>query len=172
MKKLLISSVAALILVTAACSTSWIQTAEQYITVLIPAIEDVVGIVQLAGVKGVSSTAMGTVSEYAQQATVDLQGINTLLTQYNAANATTTIQKINVAANDAKQNLNLILPALHITDPGTISKVTSAVNLATNTVEQLQALMPGVSTTPTLGRRGRPPSPGDLQQDFNSIFSK
>jgi hypothetical protein len=171
-KRLLIVPVMAVVLVAAACSTSWIQTAEQYIQIIVPAVEDVVGVLQLAGVKGVSSTAMTTVSNYAQQATTDLQSIGTLLTQYNSANATTTTQQITAAANDAKQNLNLILPALHITDTATVTKVTAAVNLAVNTIAQLQALLPATSTTPTLAHLGKPPKPSDLQNQFNAIFAK
>jgi predicted small secreted protein len=173
MKKLLIVPVLALAMLAAACSTSWIQTAQQYIAIIVPAVADVIGILQLSGVKGVSTTAMNTVSGYAQQATTDLQSIGTLLTQYSSANATTTSQRIDAAANDAKQNLSLILPALHITDPNTVSKVTGAVNLAVNTIAQLQALLPASpSTTPVLAHLGKPPKPSELQKQFNSIFAK
>jgi hypothetical protein len=171
-KKLLIMPVMAVVIVAAACSTSWISTAEQYISIIVPAVEDVIGVLELAGVKGVSTTAMSTVSEYAQQATTDLESINTLLAQYTAANATTTLQQINTAANDAKNNLNLVLPALHITDAATVTKVTAAVNLAVNTIAQLEALLPATSTTPTLPHLAKPPKPSDLQSQFNAIFSK
>lgn len=173
-KRLLIAPVVAVTLLVAACSTSWIQTAEQYIGVLIPAVEDVVGILQLAGVKGVSTTAMAVVSQYGQQATTDLASIGTLLTQYNSANANTTGQKIAALASDAKSNLNLILPALDVTDQTTVTKVTAAVNLAVNTIAQLQALLPATaaSTTPTLTHLSKPPKPSDLQNQFNSIFAK
>jgi hypothetical protein len=155
-----------------ACNTSWIQTAEQYIQVLTPAIEDVVGILALAGVKGVSSTQINQVSSYASQATTDLQDIDTLLQQYNSADAATTAQKITAAANDAKANLNLILPALHITDPTTVSKVDSAVSLAVDTITQLVALIPASpSTTPTLNLAAKAPTPSQLQKQFNSIFA-
>ena len=171
MKKVLIIPVAALAL--AACSASWIQTTEQYISILVPAIEDVIGVLQLAGVKGASTTAMDTVSHYAQQATTDLKNINTLLSQYNAANAATTVQRIGAAANDARQNLILILPELHITDPNTVSKVTAAVNLSVNTISQMEALLPAApSTTPTLAQAEKLPSPDQLQQQFNRIFAR
>ncbi|HTV56329.1 MAG TPA: hypothetical protein VMI06_15610 [Terriglobia bacterium] len=171
MKKLLIVPTLALALTLTACSTSWIQTAEQYITVLTPAIGDVAGIIALAGATGASTTG-NTVFTYAEQAISDLQTISTLLGQYSSANATTTAQKIDAAANGAKQNLNLILPALHVTDANTVSKVTAAVNLAVNTIAELQALVPASSTTPTLAHLGKPPKPGDLQNQFNQIFAK
>jgi hypothetical protein len=173
MKKLLIVPLLALTMLAAACSTSWIQTAEQYIAIITPAVEDVIGILAIAGVKGVSSTALNTVGGYGVQATNDLQTINTLLASYNSANAQGTVQQIGAAANDAKQNLNLILPALHVTDADTVSKVTAAVNLAVNTIAELQALIPGASTTTaTLTHAVKPPKPSDLQKQFNSIFAK
>lgn len=158
----------------AACSTSWIQTAEQYVAILTPAVEDVVGVLTLAGAAGSSSTVSSQVTNYANQATTDLQTISTLLTQYDSADASTTEQKITAAADDAKNNLNLILPALHITNASTVNKVTAALNLAVNTIAQLEALIPNssASTTPTLAHLGKPPKPGDLQNQFNAIFAK
>ncbi|MGH9445489.1 MAG: hypothetical protein ACRD3O_07170 [Terriglobia bacterium] len=172
-KLLLVPALAAAML-AAACSTSWITTAEQYVAVLVPAVQDVIGILAIAGAKGVSTTTLNTVSEYGVQATNDLNTINALLAKYNSANAATTMAKINVAANDAKQNLNLMLPALHITNAATVSKVTDAVDLAVNTITELEALLPSAtSTTPTLRRAAlKAPKPSALQQQFNQIFAK
>jgi hypothetical protein len=161
-----------LCLSVAACSTSWITTAEQYIAVLVPAVQDVVGILALAGVTGTSTTTLNTVSEYGVQATNDLNTINTLLTAYNSANATTTMAKIQTAAQDAETNLNAILPALHVSNPATASKVTDAVDLAVNTITELTALLPAPSTTPTLKQAAKPPKPSVLQNEFNQIFSR
>lgn len=156
-----------------ACNTSWITTAEQYVQVLTPAVEDIVGILVLAGVKGVSTTQQNQVASYASQATNDLKVISTLLAAYNSANATTSAAQITAAANDAKSNLGLILPALHITDPSTVTKVTSAVNLAVDTITSLVALIPAsASTTPTLRLASKPPSPSALQKQFNAIFAQ
>jgi hypothetical protein len=180
--KLLLVSALALAIAAPACSTSWITTAEQYVQVLTPAIEDIVGILTLAGVKGASTTQENVVAEYAQQATTDLNTVNTLLTQYNSANATTTLQQINAAAQDAANNLNEILPALHISDPTTVSKADAAVTLAVNTLAELEALLPAsTSTTPTLASAllaerhkaaAKPPKPSVLQNEFNQIFAK
>jgi hypothetical protein len=170
-RKLFLVPVVILALAVAACSTSWIQTAEQYIAILTPAVEDVVGVLALAGVTGAPTSSTAVVA-YANQATTDFETIGTLLTEYTAANATTTAAKIDAAANDAKQNLNLILPALHTTNANTVSKVTAAVNLAVNTIAELQALVPATSTTPTLAHVGKLPKPSDLQNQFNTIFAK
>ncbi|MDE3179997.1 MAG: hypothetical protein KGM47_10105 [Acidobacteriota bacterium] len=173
MRRFLLVPVLALAVAIAACNTSWIQTAQQYIAVLAPAIEDVIGILQIAGVRGISQTDVNTVARFAAEATADLSKISVLLTQYNSANAVTTAQQIDAAANDAKQNLSSILPAIHVTDPKTVSKVTAAVDLAVNTITELEALVP-VKTQKTAypSRAQRPPSPSQLQKQFNNIFAQ
>lgn len=174
MRKLILIPVLAAVVFIAACSTSWITTAQQYIAVLVPAVEDVVGILQIAGVKGISQTNINAVAHYGAEATADLNEINSLVTQYNSANATTNAQKIQEAADDAKANLNSILPALHITDPNTVTKVTAAVDLAVNTITQLEALVPQAPVfKPTLRRAAtKPLSPSALQKQFNAIFAR
>lgn len=175
MRRLLMIPVLIAALVAAACSTSWVQTAEEYIAVLVPAVQDVIGILAIAGVKGISTTMLNTVSRYAEQATNDLNTINTLLTQYNGGDPTTLAQRIDVAANDAKTNLSSILPALHISDPATATKITAAVGLAVNTIGSLEMLVPGSANSikPALSRKAtKPLSPGALQEQFNRIFSR
>jgi hypothetical protein len=174
MKKVMVVPLLIMATLMAACNTNWIQTAQQYIAILTPAIEDVIGILQIAGVRGVSQTDLNLVAKYAAEATSDLNEINSLVTQYNSANAATTAQKIQEAADDAKANLNSVLPALHITDPKTVEKVTAAVDLAVNTITQLEALVPQATPfKPTVRSTAvKPLRPSQLQKQFNQIFAQ
>jgi hypothetical protein len=171
-KRALLIPILAVALVAAACSTGWIQTAEQYVAVLTPVAGEVLQILVLAGVAVPQGTTT-QVATYSKQVTSDLQTVGTLLQDYNSADAVTTVQKINAACTDAEQNLNAILAAAHVNDPATQQKITAAVQLAVETITQLEALLP---TTPTsfaaLSAAKHMLTPAQVQAQFNQIFGR
>lgn len=172
LKKYLLAPVLAAALVVSACNTSWIQTAEQYISVLTPVVGDILQVLVLTGV-ALPANSQVQVVKYSAQATSDLNTINTLLEDYQAANATTTFQKIDAAAEDAKTNLNAILVAAHVVDPKSQAKVSAAINLAVDTLTELEGLVPNGAQPAKLSPTAiKFPSPKDLQKQFHDIFSK
>lgn len=177
MKKLLLIPVLALAIVCGACSTSWIQTAEQYVTVLTPVAGEVLQVLILSGV-AVPQGTQSQIASYSQQATSDFNLVGTVLADYNSANAMTSVQKINAALSDANHNLAAILNAAHVFNPQAQAKVQAAVTLATQVITQLEALLPSSAapvSNATLARAvkaGSLPSPGALQQQFSVIFAR
>src|ERR1700688_4371700 len=72
--------------VCTACSATWISEAEQIVTVLIPAIANVVTLV--ATLQGsVSATDLNTIQNASSQAEADLQLVRSLIAQYQKADA-------------------------------------------------------------------------------------
>jgi hypothetical protein len=175
MKKILLVPVLAATLAVAACNTSWIQTAEQYVEVLTPVAGEILQILVLAGV-AVPQNSSAQIAAYSKQVTDDLTTVGTLLEGYNSSNATTTVQKINAACADAEQNLNAILTAAHITNPQTQQKVTAAVELAVTTITQLEALLPETPSPASLALARQAAkgvlTPGQVQSQFNKIFAQ
>lgn len=130
---------------TVACSTSWVKEALSIIAALTPAITNIVPLVSLAD-SNIGAQDITTIQKYSDMASQNLQLVGSLIDQYNTAQGTAAQQdvltKIQAALEVAQNNLNSILPALHISNAKSQLAVQSAVGAAISEVGSIAALLP------------------------------
>jgi hypothetical protein len=131
-----------------ACSTNWIGQAEQVLAVLIPAATNIVALVAALQGKSVSAVDMQTIQKAGAQAGADLQLIQALIGAYQKADATAQpgiVNQIQTAIGGVQANLQGLLPALHIQDTATQTKITAVVGIVLAEVQSLAAIVPLMS---------------------------
>ena len=138
---------------TTACSTAWIGEAEQIVAALVPAVSNVLALVAALQGKSVTAQDAQSIQNAAAEAGSDLQMIQSLITQYKSADASAQpgiLSHLTTAIEGTQENLNGILPALHIQDAATRAKITAVVGIVQAEVESLAALVPmmGGSASP------------------------
>lgn len=138
-----------------ACSTTWIGEAEQIVGSLIPAVANLVTLVATLQGKDVATTDLQTVQNAGAQAGADLQLMQSLISQYEKADASAQpglLNQIQAAMSAVQVTLNGLLPALHIKDVATQAKVTAVVGLLISEVESMAAIVPlaNPSASPTM----------------------
>ena len=146
--KVLIATVLALTLMLTACSTAWIGEAEQIVEALIPAVANLVTLVATLQGKDVTAGDLQTIQSAGAQAGADLQLMQSLIGQYEKADATAQpglLNQIQAAMNAVQATLNGLLPALHIQDVATQAKITAVVGLLISEVESMAAIVPLVN---------------------------
>ena len=114
------------------CSTAWIGQAEEIVAALIPAATNIVTLVAALEGKGVSAADLQTIQSAGTQAGADLQLIQSLIAAYQKADATAQpgiLNQIQSAINAVQANLQGLLPALHIQDTATQTKITAVVGI-------------------------------------------
>jgi hypothetical protein len=134
-------------MVLAGCSTSWINEAEQIVAALIPAAANLVTLVAALEGKSVSATDMATIQNAGTQAEADLQLVQSLIAAYQKADAAAKpgiLNQIQSAILAAQGNLQGVLPALHIKDTATQTKITAVVGIVLSEVQSLAAVVPVV----------------------------
>ena len=164
-----------------ACSTAWIASAEQIVAVMIPAAANVMTLI--ATFRGnVTANDLQTIQNVGTQAQADLELMQSLIAEYQKADAAAQpgiLTQIQVAMNDVQSNLNGILPALHIKDAATQAKVTAVVGLLISEMESMAAIVPLVnpSASPAMVRmaakqvKKQPPiSANEFAASFNAIM--
>jgi len=132
----------------AGCSTNWIAEAEQVVAALIPAATNIIALVAALEGKGVSATDLQTIQSAGTQAGQDLQLIQSLITAYQTADATAKpgiLNQIQTAINAVQGNLQGLLPALHIKDAATQTKITAVIGIVLSEVQSLAAIVPLVN---------------------------
>jgi hypothetical protein len=132
-----------------ACSTAWIGEAGQIVAALLPATANVVTLVATLQGKSVSSSDLQTIQSAGAQAGADLQLMQSLIAQYQKADAAAQpglLNQIQAAMSAVQMTLNGLLPALHITDAATQAKVSAVVGLILSEVESLAAIVPLVNS--------------------------
>src|SRR5437763_7498591 len=125
-----------------ACSTEWIATAEQIVAALIPAATNIVALVAAMQGKSVSASDLQTIQNAGTQAGADLQLIQALIAAYQKADAAAKagiLKQIQTAIGAAQTNLQGLLPALHIQDTATQTKITAVVGIVLAEVQSLAA---------------------------------
>jgi len=128
-----------------ACSTSWIGEAEQIAAALVPAAANIVTLVAALQGKSVSTADMQLIQNAGVQAGADFQLIQSLITAYQKADSGAQagiLQQIQDAILSAQANLQGLLPALHIKDTATQTKITAVVGILLSEVESLAAIVP------------------------------
>jgi hypothetical protein len=145
-----------------ACTPSQEQQWLQLVGVLVSAVPNIIPLL----------TSNPSAASAANEAVADYNTAQTLLQGYqaSAAGATTTLQKVSAALNDAETNLDSILTAAHVSDAATQMKIQAAVNLAITVTQELISSMPS-STAATIAHVTLP-KPANVQNQFNSIFAK
>jgi hypothetical protein len=102
----------------------------------------------------VSAADLQTVQSAGAQAGSDLQLMQSLITQYQKADAAAQpglLNQIQAAMSAVQASLNGLLPALHITDPATQAKITAVIGILLSEVESVAAIVPLVSADASPG---------------------
>jgi len=127
------------------CSTAWIGEAEQIVGALIPAVGNLVALVATLQGKSVSAADVQTIESAGAQAGEDLQLMQSLITAYQKADASAQpglLNQIQVAMSAVQATLNGLLPALHIEDAATQTKVAAVIGILLSEVESVAAIVP------------------------------
>jgi len=143
--KVLVAAVLAGTLILTACSTAWIGEAEQIMAALIPAVANLVTLVATLQGKDVTAADLQTIQNAGAQAEADLQLMQSLISQYEKADATAQpglLNQIQAAMNAVQATLNGLLPALHIQDAATQAKITAVLGLLISEAESMAAIVP------------------------------
>jgi hypothetical protein len=130
------------------CTTAWIGEAEQIVAALIPATANLVALVATLQGKNVSAGDLQTIQSAAAQAGTDLQIMQSLITQYQKADAAAQpglLNQIQAAMSAVQGTLNGLLPALHIKDAATQTKITAVIGILLSEVESVAAIVPLVN---------------------------
>jgi hypothetical protein len=169
----------------AACSTAWIGEAEQIVAVLIPAAANIISLVAALQGKGVSAEDLRTIQNAGTQAGADLQLVQSLITAYQNADAAAKpgiLNQIQAAIGVVQASLQGLLPALHIQDAATQTKITAVVGILLSEVQSLAAIVPLVKANaegPTLAAKsaagmGHPRAPltaSEFVSSFNATLT-
>jgi hypothetical protein len=150
MGKALLAVVLCGTVILTACSTTWIGEAEQIVAALIPGLANLVTLVATLQGKNVSAADLQTIQSAGAQAGADLQLMQSLITQYQKADASAQpglLNQIQVAMSAVQSNLNGLLPALHITDAATQAKITAVIGILLSEVESMAAIVPLVNAS-------------------------
>jgi hypothetical protein len=137
-----------------ACSTAWMSEAEQIVAALIPATANLVTLVATLQGKNVSAADLQTIQSAGAQAGADLQLMQSLITQYQKADAAAQpglLSQIQVAMGAVQSTLNGVLPALHIKDAATQAKITAVIGILLSEVQLVAAIVPLVNASASPG---------------------
>jgi hypothetical protein len=165
------------------CSTNWVTEAEEIVSALIPAAANIVALVAALQGKSVSAADLQTIQNAGTQAGADLQLIQSLITAYQQADATAQpgiLNQIQSAINAVQGNLQGLLPALHIKDAATQTKITAVIGLLLSEVQSLAAVVPIVnpSASPaaiamavTQAKKQAPLSASEFVKSYNKTLT-
>ena len=134
-------------MILAGCSTDWVQEAEQIVAVMIPGAANLVTLIAMLEGKTVTAEDLAMVQSAGTQAGSDLQLIQSLIAAYDKADATAKpgiLSQIQSSLNAVQANLQGLLPALHIKDAATQTKLTAVVGILLSEVQSLAAVVPVV----------------------------
>lgn len=176
MKKILLVPVLALAMFVGACGVSqWVKTAQEILPVVLPMVTNLVTAVSLLEGKTVSAADLNTITQSANQVSNDLNLVGQLIDQYQSSPSTTTVEKINTTLAEVNTNLNNLLPALHISDPATVQKITAIVTLVSSEVSSLEQVLPLVSSGNLTARQrtvSAPMNASELKKQYNAIVTQ
>ncbi len=128
-----------------ACSTAWIGDAEQIVAALIPAVANLVALVATLQGKNISAADLRAIQSAGSQAGADLELMQSLIAAYQNADAVARpelLNQIQVTMSAVQATLNGLLPALHIEDAATGTKVAAVIGILLSEVESVAAIVP------------------------------
>ncbi len=121
------------------------REAEEVVAALIPAATNIIALVAALQGKSVSAADLQTIQNAGTQAGADLQLIQSLITAYQTADATAKpgiLNQIQTAIGAVQANLQGLLPALHIQDAATQTKIAAVIGIVLSEVQSLAAIVP------------------------------
>ena len=129
-----------------ACTTAWTTEATNIVNLIVSAIPTLMSLLAMAGV-GLAPDVGSTIQKWASEATSDLQNVVLpLIAQYQSA--TSDIQrngilaKLDAAVTLINQNLQTILPTLHVTNPQTQAAIEGLIAPIANEIAALVNFIP------------------------------
>ncbi len=153
-RKAMVAVVLSGALMCTACSTAWVEEADQIVAALIPATANLVALVATLQGKNLSAADVQMTESAGSQAGADLQLMQSLIAQYQKADAVAQpglLSQIQAAMSAVQSTLNGLLPALHIKDAGTQAKITAVVGILISEVESVAAVVPLVAASASPG---------------------
>jgi hypothetical protein len=124
------------------CSAQWISVALADLPVLVQMALNIATFAETAQGKVISAADEAAVQSISNEASKDLNLLQSLYNEYKASPSDAGLQKINAAIGVIQQNLPALLQAAHISDAALSQQVTAGMNLILTTVESFAALMP------------------------------
>jgi hypothetical protein len=137
------------------CSTTWVSEAEQIVAALIPATANLVALMAALQGESVSAGDLQTIQNAGAEAGKDLQLMQSLIAQYQKADAAAQpglLNQIQSAMGAVQSTLNGLLPALRIKDAATQAKLSAVIGILLAEVQSMVAIVPfvnGGASTPT-----------------------
>jgi hypothetical protein len=131
-----------------ACSTTWMGEAEQIVAALIPATANLMTLLATLQGRDISAADLQAVQSAGTQAGADLQLMESLIAQYQKADAAAQpglIEQIQVAMSAVQTDLSGLLPVLHVKDAATQAKITAVVGILLSEVQSMAAIVPLVN---------------------------
>jgi hypothetical protein len=170
--KTILAIVLSISLLLTGCSAQWISIALADLPVLTQMALNIGTLVTtLESGKQISAADAAAIHNISTQASKDLNLLETLYNQYSANPSATTLQKIESAIADIKQNLPALLQAAHIADPILSARIAAGVDLILTTVASFASLIPQISTFSAAAKVARQqvaiPKASDLKKQWN-----
>ncbi|MGH9377173.1 MAG: hypothetical protein ACRD1I_00105 [Terriglobia bacterium] len=173
--KLKFLAIPILVAVFAACGVAqWVKAAQQILPVVLPMVTNLVAAVSLLEGQTISASDLNTISQAANQVSADLNMVGQLVDQYQSSPSTTTLDKINTSLVDVNTHLNALMPALHITDPATVQKITAIAALISSEVNSIEQILPMVSAgqAHTAAQMAVPLNAAQLKKRYDTIVTQ
>jgi len=149
-RKLLVGMLVCWTMIWTSCSTAWIGEAEQIVETLIPATTNLVTLVATLQGGNISAADVQTIQNAGAQAGADLQLMQSLIAQYQKADASAQpglLNQIESAMSGVRTTLTSLLPALYIKDATTQAKITAVIGILLSEVQSMAAIVPLVSAS-------------------------
>lgn len=131
-----------------ACSTAWISEAEQIVAVLLPGLANVLTLVATLRGSAITAKELANIQRAGQQTESDLQLLQSLISQYDRADAQGRpglLGKVEAEAVAAQTDLNGVLAAVQVKDAATQAKISAVIGVLLTEVQSLAAILPVVS---------------------------
>jgi hypothetical protein len=170
--KTLLVMLLCLSLLATGCSAQWIKVALADLPVLLQMALNIGTLVtKLQSGQQLSSSEAAEIQNISNEASRDLNLLQTLYNEYEASPSPNSVQKIQSAITDINQNLPALLQAAHVSDPVLSARITAAVNLILSTVNSFAALIPQAAA-PMMAQKvmRKPmtvPKASDLKKQWN-----
>jgi len=169
--KTLLVMLLCLSLIATGCSAEWIKVALADLPILLQMALNIGTLVTtLQSGQQLSSSEAAAIQNISNEASRDLNLLQTLYNEYEASPSPTTVQKIQNGIAEINQNLPALLQVTHVSDPVLSTRITAAVNLILSTVNSFAALIPssGAVTAKRVARRATTvPHGSDLKKQWN-----
>jgi hypothetical protein len=168
--KVVLAGVLCVALVATGCTAQWISVALADLPVLTQMALNITSlVVTLQSGQQISVTDAAAVQNISNEASQDLNLLQTLYNQYKASPDAATLQKIQGTIATINQNLPGLLAQVRVSDPVVGARITAGVNLILTTVQSFAALMPATVNTSrrVAGEKLVIPNASELKKQWN-----